>query len=698
MLTSPTTSGNLLRSSSGLPSLTVLLLVILLLVVAQNASAALKAASATENTVTLSWTAPGDDSTSGRASQYDVRYALSPITDANWNAATQATGEPAPGDAGTIESFTVTGLTPGTTYYFAAKAADEIPNWSALSNVVSQTTTQESTPPAAVANLSGSNVTANTVNLMWTAPGDDGSVGTASSYDIRYSTSQAVLQGWTSATQLPNEPVPTAAGTTQSHTATGLTPNTTYYFALRAADEVPNWSPTSNIISITTAVEQTAPANVTNLLAGSPTASSIQLTWTAPGDDGATGTASQYDVRYSTAPITAANFASASQASGEPSPKVAGSAETFTVSGLSAATTYYFALKTADEVPNWSGLSNVVSGATSTETVPPANVTTLSVITPARTTLTLLWLAPGDDGTTGTASLYDIRYSTSPISTGSSWNNATQVQNERPPLSAGTPETLTVTNLTEATTYYFALRTADEVPNWSGLSNVPFGTTATDQTPPAAINDLEASTGTEQGTVDLTWTAPGDDGFLGRVALYEIRYAYQSITDANWHQATVCQTPPAPVNSGLRQSTTLAGLEPGRVYFFGVKAFDDAVNSSGLSNVDSAIAKLDLVLDTDEDGDGLPDDYVLSQNYPNPFNPSTEIRVALPRSAHAQLTVFNTAGQEVATLLDSDLSAGEHEITWDGRDQRGQPVATGVYYYRLAANDRVETKKMMLLK
>ena len=106
------------------------------------------------------------------------------------------------------------------------------------------------------------------------------------------------------------------------------------------------------------------PANVTDLTVSGTTASSITLTWHAPGDDGNSGTASEYDIRYSASPITGANWASATQCSGEPAPRVAGSFESFAVTGLSPSTTYYFALKTADEVPNWAGLSNVVNGTT----------------------------------------------------------------------------------------------------------------------------------------------------------------------------------------------------------------------------------------------------------------------------------------------------------------------------------------------
>jgi len=92
----------------------------------------------------------------------------------------------------------------------------------------------------------------------------------------------------------------------------------------------------------------------------------VTLTWTAPGDDGYEGTASEYDVRYLEGTIiNESNWDSASQATGVPAPQAAGSSETFTVTGLDAETNYHFAVKTADEVPIWSGVSNSPSAATS---------------------------------------------------------------------------------------------------------------------------------------------------------------------------------------------------------------------------------------------------------------------------------------------------------------------------------------------
>lgn len=113
------------------------------------------------------------------------------------------------------------------------------------------------------------------------------------------------------------------------------------------------------------ATDTTAPAAIANLAVASPTPSSIGLSWTAPGDDGSTGTAATYDLRYSTSAITAANYASALQTSGELTPTAAGTSQSMTVSGLSAATTYYFALKASDEVLNTSAISNVASETTS---------------------------------------------------------------------------------------------------------------------------------------------------------------------------------------------------------------------------------------------------------------------------------------------------------------------------------------------
>ena len=111
------------------------------------------------------------------------------------------------------------------------------------------------------------------------------------------------------------------------------------------------------------------------LLSTTAQAGDAILTWTAPGDDGSVGTATSYDLRRSASAITAANFSQATAVTGLAAPKVAGSTETFTVTGL-APGTYYFALKAVDEAGNWSLISNVVT-KTVLDTTPPGAIVDL---------------------------------------------------------------------------------------------------------------------------------------------------------------------------------------------------------------------------------------------------------------------------------------------------------------------------------
>ncbi len=135
------------------------------------------------------------------------------------------------------------------------------------------------------------------------------------------------------------------------------------------------------------------PAAVTNLATQYPMSTSVGLTWTAPGDDGGVGRAASYDVRYSTTSITLANWATRTQAAGEPAPQLAGSAESFTVPGLSPGTLYYFAVRTTDDRGNVSGLSNVASATTTTcSTVTTVAQLRTQVADPA---CTIINVAPG---------------------------------------------------------------------------------------------------------------------------------------------------------------------------------------------------------------------------------------------------------------------------------------------------------------
>jgi len=484
------------------------------------------------DSVTLDWTAPGDDGSEGVATSYEIRYSLSLINDTNWSSATEFTSGPEPLAVGTAETVIISSLEPATRYYFAIKTSDEVPNQSGISNVIDVLTLPlpDTTAPAAVTDLSLSTPTPTTISLSWTAPGDDGITGTATNYDIRYSTEMIDESNWISAAQLIGEPAPVGAGTAESAIVNGLTPDVTYYFAMKTADEVPNLSIISNVPYLKTAPapDTTAPSAISDLVLSAASTTSITLSWTAPGDDASSGTATTYDIRYSTSLITEANWADAPQLSGEPSPGVSGTSQNFVATGLNSNTNYYFAMKTSDEAGNISNISNVpnlstlilvnscetycsslgyVSGVCGTpetycigidsvsvipgraycgldycccgpitDTISPSKISTLSAPSVSYSVVTLTWKAPGDNGIYGTASSYDIRFSTSLI-TDSNWDTATQVTGEPMPVSSGLTQSMSVDTSTWGVKVYFGMKTSDEVGNVSSLSNVVYQTT-----------------------------------------------------------------------------------------------------------------------------------------------------------------------------------------------------------------------------
>jgi hypothetical protein len=98
------------------------------------------------------------------------------------------------------------------------------------------------------------------------------------------------------------------------------------------------------------------------------------------------------------------------------------------------------------------------------------------------------------------------------------------------------------------------------------------------------------------------------------------------------------------------------------------------------------------------DPNGLPDRFALQQNYPNPFNAQTTIRFSIGRSGAVMLGVYNILGQLVETLYQGKLPAGQHQISWNGTDRFGRPLASGVYFCRLEEGGQGEVRRMVLVR
>jgi hypothetical protein len=154
----------------------------------------------------------------------------------------------------------------------------------------------------------------------------------------------------------------------------------------------------------------------------------------------------------------------------------------------------------------------------------------------------------------------------------------------------------------------------------------------------------------------------------------------------------------------IAQTTTNAQGNPARVVLSGFSYHtirDDRV----AGNLDRAVhlRRILLFFRHIAGGCDAPDKHqyinALYQNYPNPFNPATTIKYSIKERARVSLKIYNVAGQLVRTLIDREQHPSEvRPVVWDGRNDRGNPVASGVYFYKLATKGFTSTKKMVILK
>jgi hypothetical protein len=131
--------------------------------------------------------------------------------------------------------------------------------------------------------------------------------------------------------------------------------------------------------------------------------------------------------------------------------------------------------------------------------------------------------------------------------------------------------------------------------------------------------------------------------------------------------------------------------------------------SYGVHNAKYAIGilqkSMDILTGVETVSYDLPETFSLIQNFPNPFNPTTEIQFGVPRDSKVQIIIYDILGRKVKTLVDNTVASGTFKAIWDGRDDNGLGVASGVYLYRIVAKstsvagqDFVLTKKMILMR
>ena len=130
-----------------------------------------------------------------------------------------------------------------------------------------------------------------------------------------------------------------------------------------------------------------------------------------------------------------------------------------------------------------------------------------------------------------------------------------------------------------------------------------------------------------------------------------------------------------------------------RISDFGVQRSEVVVKAVTLDE-----GRIGAVVEAVSQPQAIPGAFALSQNVPNPFNLTTTIHFRIAEDAYVTLRIYNILGQEVRTLMDKPVEAGHQTVLWNGRDNSGDEVGTGVYVYQLIAGDFVGMKKAVLLK
>jgi hypothetical protein len=207
---------------------------------------------------------------------------------------------------------------------------------------------------------------------------------------------------------------------------------------------------------------------------------------------------------------------------------------------------------------------------------------------------------------------------------------------------------------------------------------------------------------TEGGTeIAVSTYGPGNGGLFGLVPAECPAYYYIS-TDADFAGSIEICVNYDTSNMTPEDENDLALLHYDAGRWIDITTSHDVANSIICGTTDNLSPfTLGLLLPTGVDHDGntlLPKEFKLEQNYPNPVNPATAIEYSLPHRCDIEITVYNLLGQRVRILENGPKRAGNHTVIWDGKNSQGDKVASGIYLYKIKADDFVSSKKMILLK
>lgn len=205
---------------------------------------------------------------------------------------------------------------------------------------------------------------------------------------------------------------------------------------------------------------------------------------------------------------------------------------------------------------------------------------------------------------------------------------------------------------------------------------------------PGPIQDLSFIL-TEEDSIILNWTAPGDNGQSGQASGYEIWYSSYPLEDVTLESSELKKDDLVPGMPGSKESVVLKYSENLSGYFY-IRIFDEAGLFSTSNEVHVGLSAVEIA--------GFRPQYMIMQNFPNPFNSFTEIRFSTAEPGYVRIAIYNARGQRVKTLLESDREPGEYLLRWDGTDDYSRPVSSGYYFYQIRAPGFTASRKMLFLK
>ncbi|MDI6757450.1 MAG: fibronectin type III domain-containing protein, partial [Endomicrobiia bacterium] len=502
--------------------------------------------------IRLTFTAPYDDAADEPALAYVIKYATHTLDGGGWDAPTSSTVSQGitPAAPGAPQTHIVTGLYPGTTFYFAMKSVDEVGNLSAMS--AARNASARDNPPNPPENITAVALSETNIRVTWSAP-------SVSGYDDRdkYWFYRGTFP-FTLASQATFY-VDLATYIYQNDDASGGGDNpikreTTYYYRMATSDlgsgpagsglfSTAIFSQLSALTSLRTP-DLTPPPAITTLTALTGNSEGrINLSWTSPTDNsirigegaGENIVGGAFLLRWTT--NFSETFSTSTYNVALPTTTSPGALNSYLISGLTGGATYHIKVWTRDESFNWSPVSLGATAYAQVDIAPPGAITAISASADWRR-INLVWTAPGDDGYSGALndSFFEIRLSsTAAITNDSAWNAVSAGYPYRLSVStfgvsAGSSRFLAITGLANSVTYYAAIKTVDDTGNYSPISTMSPSALPLNN-PPSAFSLVSPANVAEIQTYtpQLTWSPSSDADIVYSDAFaYDIYYSTSS--------------------------------------------------------------------------------------------------------------------------------------------------------------------------